>query len=161
MYQQENYNNYDSPNEKIKDLLVIALEDELYDKNFYKQLAKIINNKEDSEIVMQISMDEKKHYNYLCKLYKKITDYMPSLDDIDIYKKVENKINKIDKGKEYDLTKTFASAIFSELEAVEFYRRLMFMFLDLEVRDMIYEIITDEQAHATKFNYLYSKYKSI
>ena len=150
MFQQENYNYVSGADEKIKELLLIAIKDELHDRNFYNQLAKNIDNKEDASIVRQISMDEQKHYDYLLWIYKKLVGHTPFIRD-----------NKDEQFKiPSSLSKVFASSIFSELEAVEFYRRLMFMFLDLEVRDMIYEIITDEQAHATKFNYLYSKYKT-
>lgn len=131
--------------EKILDMLIIALKNENEDKNYYKSLMERVSNEEDAKIINQISLDEKKHYNYLMQIYKRLTGQTLSLED----EQVKLQDNLVD---------NFAKSIFDEIEAVEFYRRLMFIFLDLQIRDMIYEIITDEQAHATKMNYLFSKY---
>lgn len=43
-----------------------------------------------------------------------------------------------------------------EDEAVEMYRTIRAMLPTREMRDILYEIITDEQEHATRFVYLYS-----
>lgn len=139
----ENINN--RADQKIIDMLLMAMKNENKDKNYYEQLSKKIRDREDSNIVYQIALDEQKHYKYLAQIYKRLTKQTPSV--------------QFEQAKLGDnLADEFAISIFDELGAVEFYRRLMFLFLDLQIRDMFYEIITDEQAHATKFNYLYSKY---
>jgi rubrerythrin len=50
-------------------------------------------------------------------------------------------------------------SINGELEAVEFYREIRAMLPGRKYRTMLYEIITDEQEHATRFVYLYSMLK--
>lgn len=137
--------NLQMADKKILDMLLLALKDESKDQNYYEQLSKKVDNKEDAKILRQISLDEQKHYKYFAQIYKRLTGKNPSVQ----FEKAEVGNNIVGE---------FAQAIFEELGAVEFYLRLMFLFLDLQIRDMIYEIITDEQAHASKLNYLYSKY---
>lgn len=57
-----------------------------------------------------------------------------------------------------NMAENFSNALFGELSAVEFYRKLYFAFLNPELRDALFEIITDEQGHAQILNYMYSKY---
>ena len=45
-----------------------------------------------------------------------------------------------------------------ELNAVENYRSLMFALSEQWMRDYLTEIYTDEQNHAAKLSFLYSKY---
>ncbi len=137
----------DSQKNKITEMLILALEDELKDKDYYMQMMDQVNDKEVKEILRQMSLDEQKHYKYLSQIYKQLTGNEPVVQ----VGKVEISGNILE-----EITKAF----FGELEAVEVYRRLMFLFLNLQIRDMIYEIITDEQAHAAKLNYLYTKYNA-
>ena len=147
-------------NQKIVQMLLMAMKNELEDKNYYNALSKKINNKQDAEIINQISLDEQKHYKYLYEIYKKtISSWDNSSYDLD----QENLLNNLKKDlKDPELSDNilddFTNSMLDELDTVEFYRRLLFLFLDLQIKDMLYEIITDEQAHATKFSYLFSKY---
>ena len=106
-----------------------------------------VNDLEVKEILRQMSLDEQKHYKYLSQIYKQLTGNEPVVQ----VGKVEISGNILEE---------IAKAFFGELEAVEIYRRLMFLFLNLQIRDMIYEIITDEQAHAAKLNYINTKYRA-
>lgn len=132
---------------KILDMITKALSDESQAVDYYSRLINKIENPKDKEIVRGIMLDEKKHFKYLNEIYKKLTG--------------RNAMNiKFEpKPVSDNLVKDFEDSLFDELEAFEFYRTLMFAFLDLQIRDTIFEIMTDEQEHATKFNFLYSKYK--
>jgi rubrerythrin len=48
------------------------------------------------------------------------------------------------------------TSIDGELEAVELYRKIQSMLPNMKLRDMLFEIITDEQEHATRFVYVHS-----
>ena len=139
------YESNNDLNQKILEMLSMAMANEKSDGNYYLQLAQKINDEDDKKIVKQMSLDEQKHYKYLDKIYKQISDMQPEIESI--AKDVSD-----------NLLDDFSNSMLEELDTVEFYRYLLFLFLDLNIRDMIYEIITDEQAHATKMNYMYSKY---
>jgi rubrerythrin len=60
----------------------------------------------------------------------------------------------------YDtLLDAIETSIDGELEAVELYRRIKAMLPTMQMQDTLYEIITDEQEHATRFVYLYAMEK--
>lgn len=48
------------------------------------------------------------------------------------------------------------TSIDGELEAVQLYRKIKALVPAKEMRDLLYEIITDEQEHATRFVYIYA-----
>jgi rubrerythrin len=48
--------------------------------------------------------------------------------------------------------------IFMAIEYVEFYRKIYFLVYPIEFKQMLYEMITDEQNHAIKYMHLYQKY---
>ena len=147
-------------NQKIIQMLLMAMKNELEDKNYYNALSKKINNKQDAEIINQIGLDEQKHYKYLYDIYKKIISSWDNsnydLDQENLLINLEKDLN--DPELNNNILEDFTNSMLDELDTVEFYRRLLFLFLDLQIRDMLYEIITDEQAHAIKFSYLFSKY---
>lgn len=134
-------------NQYLLDMIKEAIKDEANDADYYGNLLQEAPSTEDREILRQIRMDELKHYKLFNDIYRKITS--EQLNDIQAdSKNISN-----------NLVEEFEKGIFDELEAVEFYRKLLFAFLDLEIRDILFEIITDEQAHSQKMNYLYCKYK--
>ena len=49
-------------------------------------------------------------------------------------------------------------SLFEELDSVEFYRDIMSNVETPSVREILFEIITDEQSHAQIINYLLFKY---
>lgn len=133
-------------NQYLLDMIKESLKDEATDAEYYGNLLNKTPSTEDKEIIRQIRMDELKHYKLFNDIYRKLTgEYLNIPAD---NKKISN-----------NLAEEFEKNIFSELEGAEFYRKLLFAFLDLEIRDILFEIITDEQAHSQKMNYLYCKYK--
>ena len=105
---------------------------------------------------------------------KLILDYMSDeLADSDFYKRLASTVKEkdveeilrgisMDEEKHYKmLEKIFLNLdkrVMEELNAVENYRSLMFALSEQWMRDYLTEIYTDEQNHAAKLSFLYSKY---
>lgn len=134
---------------QILELLKAALKDEEEDAAYYAKLMNELPLSEhhDKEIIRHIRNDECKHHKIIESIYCRVAGKKPP------------EIRCEDKSPTGNLVKDFEKSIFGELEGSAFYRKLYFLFCDMETRDMLYEIITDEQCHATKFCYLYSKYR--
>ena len=134
-------------NQTLADMLIDAIHDEVSDFNKYIALSRNVTDKEDSEIVRAMAYDEYKHRRIFEEIYKSL---MGSSPDIPAQEYPSNSKN---------LVESFTDSLFDELEAVELYREIMSAFENLDIRDMVFEIITDEQAHADILNYLIAKYR--
>ena len=107
----------------------------------------MVNDENDKSILRQIYLDEMKHKKIFMDLYRILTGEEFVMGQIE------------DKVIEGSLKDELYNSIQSELEGAEFYRMLMSAFLDLPIRDMIYEPLMDEQKHALLVSNLYNKYK--
>ncbi len=148
--QNKNLNKIWQPdiNQKILEMIEIAIKNETENKNYYEKLARKINDKTDAQILNQMSAGAKKHCQYLKLIYKKIVN-----------RELKN-FNPDDKILKFgnDLSDDFSNLMFRELDEIEIYQRLVNLFSDLKIRDMLCEIICCKQSNATKLNYLYVKY---
>lgn len=122
------------------------MSDELADSDFYKKLASTVKEKDVEELLRNISMDEEKHYKMLEKIYESITGQPANVTDFTPEELSDNIFLNLDK------------RVMEELNAVENYRSLMFALSEQWIRDYLTEIYTDEQNHAAKLSFLYSKY---
>lgn len=134
------------PNQYIPKLILDYMADELADSDFYKRLASTVKEKNVEEILRDISMDEEKHYKMLAKIYKNITGQS------------ENDINFTPEELSDNIFLNLDKRVMEELNAVENYRSLMFALSEQWMRDYLTEIYIDEQNHAAKLSFLYSKY---
>ena len=57
------------------------------------------------------------------------------------------------------LMEAVQSSIEGENEAVDLYRKIFALMVNRQMRDKVFEIITDEQEHFGRFIYLYSMLK--
>lgn len=131
---------------KLQQLLKEAMLDEKKDYRKYRSMAEMTDNREIIEQIRFAYEDEAKHYEMFQEIYEEIMG-----EDIQIKApELERPDRFIDGVK---------SSINGELEAVELYRDIRAMLKGKKYRDMLYEIITDEQEHATRFVYLYSMIK--
>ena len=134
------------PNQYIPKLILDYMSDELADSDFYKILASTVKEKDVEEILRNISIDEEKHYKMLKKIYESITGQPANVTHITPEEHSDNIFLNLDK------------RVMEELNAVENYRSLMFALSEQWIRDYLTEIYTDEQNHAAKLSFLYSKY---
>ena len=137
------------PNQYIPKLILDYMSDELADSDFYKILASTVKEKDVEEILRNISIDEEKHYKMLKKIYESITGQPANVTDFTPEELSDNIFLNLDK------------RVMEELNAVENYRSLMFALSEQWIRDYLTEIYTDEQNHAAKLSFLYSKYLNI
>lgn len=131
---------------KLIDLLLEAMKDERADREKYRIMMEMAR---DPRVRRQINFafeDEGKHYKMFQQILFKLTGKMTDVPVPEI-KRPANLIEGVE------------SSIDGELEAVELYRDILAMLPTKQMRDMLYEIITDEQEHAVRFTYLYSVLK--
>lgn len=132
---------------EIENMLMEALRDEDHDFRYYTSLSDAIEDTDDAEIVKSMAYDEYKHMRLIEEVYYALTGTMPEKVDVTM-EPLSN-----------DLMVEFSNSFFKELDGVEFYRTLMSSFENASVRDVFFEILTDEQSHASILNYLITKYK--
>ncbi len=136
----------DADIQPVIDMINDALEDEYRDYYKYMALSEKMADGTDAETVKSMAYDEYKHRRLFEEIYTALTGAAP-LPPKNIFKP-ENIDN---------LTEVFTDSLFGELDAVELYRDIMFSISNTGIRDMIFEIITDEQSHADLINYLLPK----
>lgn len=123
-------------------LMYDAVQGEAEDEMFYSYLISIAPTKNEKDIITSIRDDERKHNQMYREIYKHFTGKeIPTPKNVDF-----DKPNSYKQG----LTK----ALFGELSAVERYRDIRAGLPTEYYRDMVFEILTDELKHASKYNYL-------
>ena len=130
--------------EEALHLIEEAVMDERHDEMFYECILKMAPA-EDRPIIESIRADERKHNQLFRTIYCELTGHV--LPDAP---KVEFKPPKT-------YCEGLQEAFFGELAAVEKYRRILYAMQSRRHINMLVEIITDEQKHADKWNYLYTK----
>lgn len=134
------------PMMKLLDMMKEAMKDERHDNKKYKMMSEMTENKEIRENLRHAYEDEAKHYRMFQDIYEDLTG-----EDIEI------PVPRVDLADRF--VDNVKSSIQGELEAVEMYRDIRAMLTTKRHRDMLYEIITDEQEHATRFVYIYAMIK--
>lgn len=130
---------------KSLQLIKEAVEGEREDELFYDYLISIAKDSRDKEIIASIRDDERKHNRMFRKIYKDFTGMDIPMSNDTNFKKPSSYVEGIE------------MALFGELAAVEKYRVIRQGLPNGPYRDMLFEIITDELKHASKYNYLYTK----
>lgn len=131
---------------KLSDIILLSMENETKDHAFYEKLLPLLKE-EDRSIVNSIMLDETKHYKLLSHIYKLLNNKSPDHKTI---KEAEVSGN---------ISKDLSEALLDEAEAVKLYRELMSSAVTEEIKDLFFEIMTDEMMHSTLLNYLYTKYR--
>jgi len=131
---------------EILELIKTSVASEKEDERFYDYLLAKTINKDDKKIIESIRNDERHHNQMLRKIYLELTGIaLPKAPEV--------------KEPELNLTYTqgLEQALMGELAAVEKYRKILFEMKDQERYNMIFEILTDELKHASKYNFLIAK----
>ena len=126
--------------------LLKAIKDEQDAIMFYKILITIVPDKQDENLIRDIHNDEVKHFTQLFNLYKQMTGQNPQIP-LPKQPRIPSYIDGVKK------------AILDELDAFEFYRDIYITNTSPEIRNIFFEALTDENEHAAKFNYMYTKSK--
>jgi rubrerythrin len=146
MYRNTNVNTdmpktYKTLEEALK-IVKEAVMDEREDELFYNYLISVAPTQEEKDIIVTIRNDERKHNKLFRGIYKAFTG-----NDIETPANVD-----FEKPKTY--IDGIKKALFGELGAVERYRDIIAGLPTRYYRDMVFEILTDEQKHADKYNYI-------
>lgn len=129
----------DSPQRLIK-----ALEGEQDAIKYYNKLITKATENQDKDIISEIISDEKKHFGYFKRLYFEITGYVPQIEPSK-EPNISNYIEGLEK------------AIMDETDAYEFYRDNYLCFSNDMAKERFLEAFTDENQHAVRLNYLFTK----
>jgi rubrerythrin len=128
---------------ELINLILEAMRDEKQDRAKYNMM---MDMTDDEKIKRQINfayVDEGKHYKMFRHILHCLTGRTTDVQAPEV-KRPDNLLAAVE------------TSIDGELEAVEMYRNIKSMLPQRNLRDMLYEIITDEQEHATRFVYVYS-----
>ena len=143
---QQNYNSQHPSNLLINNI-VEAMKDERHDRVKYYKMMQMTD---DPEVIKQIKYaydDEIKHYEMFQQILFALTRRRLDIP-------MPNEIEQYD-----TLMDAVQSSIKGENEAVDLYREIFSQLDNKQMRDMVFEIITDEQEHFNRFIYLYSMLK--
>jgi rubrerythrin len=121
-----------------------AVQGEREDEVFYQYLISVAPTREEKEIIASIRDDERKHNQMFRRIYRDLTGHEVQSTGGEQFERPASYIAGIRK------------ALFGELRAVEKYRRIKQCLTQRVHRDILFEIITDELKHASKYNYLFT-----
>ncbi len=122
-----------------------AVQGEKEDELFYDYLISVAPTMEEKEIIASIRDDEKNHNRLFRMIYKDFTGgkEIPEGNE-ETFERPKSYLEGIKK------------ALFGELRAVEKYRAIRRVLAIDAYRDILFDIITDEIKHASKYNYLFT-----
>ena len=138
-----NRKRYIPPNQKVLDVLQSAWEAERENELYLNKLIKLAKNSTDKEVLRLSYMDEHKHIKYFADIYKRLSGWA-----------VPHNNRVAQRPISWDLYSECEKMIHRFTENVEFYRRIYFGFNDNDIRDMLFEIITDEMNMAIKMTHM-------
>ncbi len=121
-----------------------AVQGEREDELFYEYLISTAPGKEDKEIIASIRDDERRHNRLFRRIYKDFNGVEVPMDAEEAFEKPKTYLEGIKK------------ALFGELRAVEKYREIRKGLPSGPYRDILFDIITDEIKHSSKYNYLFT-----
>lgn len=121
-----------------------AVQGEKEDELFYDYLIKVAPTRDEKEIIKSIRDDEKNHIRLFRMIYKDFTGMEVPISNEETFERPKSYLEGIKK------------ALFGELRAVEKYRSIRDAFAIEMYRDILFDIITDEIKHASKYNYLFT-----
>ncbi len=125
-------------------LILASVSGEREDELFYDFLLSQAPTAEDNQIITSIRDDERKHFRLLRELYCALTGQTPPPAPEPVFERPQDYCDGIH------------TALFGELAAVERYRKILYGVSFFQPYfNVLTEIYTDEQKHATKWLYLY------
>jgi rubrerythrin len=126
-----------------------AVQGEREDELFYDYLISVAPTKEEREIIASIRDDERGHNKMFRRIYMDFTGMEVPPGGGETFEKPKSYLEGIKK------------ALFGELRAVEKYRAIRKALPIGPYRDILFDIITDEIKHSSKYNYLFDLNKNV
>ncbi|MGH4050628.1 MAG: ferritin-like domain-containing protein [Clostridium sp.] len=143
MYEQ--YPMYDSELlKKSLEAIKAAVQGEREDELFYDYLISVAPTIDEKRIITSIRDDERHHNRMFRQIYNNITGIDVLMSPGEEFVKPASYLDGIKK------------ALFGELAAVERYREIRKGLPSTMYRDILFNIITDEIKHSSKYNYLFT-----
>lgn len=122
--------------------LEMAINDEAEAAAFYTRLMEIAPCEEAREFIRHARDDEREHFRMFSDLFTALTGRQPL-----VRQPVVNTPEFCEGVKE---------ALKGELEAAHLYRDMYLSTSSSHIRDILFEAMTDEMEHATRFNFVYA-----
>lgn len=116
----------------------------------FEELSQNAGLGKDASTLRSAYLDSLKHSKQLKDIYYQITGQRPSKE-----KNNRAKPTKLPG----QLSEALEMLFLDELENTDFYRDLFLLMPPGQLRDTLFELITDKQDHCNRLCYLYSKYK--
>lgn len=136
---------------RILQLLEIAQQETLQSLSAFDALIKNDALKQDVETLRNAYLDEIKHLQQLQEILYDISgkssQTQPETEQPSTEANTQNIASEIEK------------ALFREMEQTDFFRELLFAIPETDLRDILFEIITDKQDHCVRLCFLFSKYQ--
>lgn len=130
--------------QKILEGVKETVSEERKDELFYDYLISVAPTKSEKDIIISIRNDERKHSIFLRNMYKDFTGLEIQQGGEENFEKPESYLDGIQK------------AIFRELKSVEKYREIRRELPIGPYTNILFDIITDELKHSSKYNYLFT-----
>ncbi|QWU14897.1 Rubrerythrin [Paenibacillus sophorae] len=137
---------YHRNSDMVIGLIEQSIQGERNDELFYDFLIKLAPTQQQKEVITGIRDDERKHRAMFRTLYTQLTGKAPAPSDKASEQLPASYLEGIEK------------ALLGELKAFEKYRTI-YLHINPQYRDWIFEIMTDEIKHAGYYNWLYAKNK--
>lgn len=147
IFMDQNNNYQMSNNQQLQEMLEgirQAVQGEREDELFYDYLIDESPTNEEKEIIASIRDDELRHNKIFRMIYEDFTGREIPSGGEENFERPESYLEGIKK------------ALFGELRAVEKYRAIRKRLSRGIYRDVLFDIITDELKHASKYNYLFT-----
>lgn len=132
------------PSKALLNLIIEAMKDERFDNRKYKMMMNITDSATIRNQLRFAYIDEGIHYKWFRRIYHQLTGKWISVHKPKVTLKptlIENVKDSID----------------GELAAVEMYWKIYSMLKKRSQRDLVLNIIFDEQEHATRLVYIYAR----
>ena len=131
----------------VLDLIVKAMKAERHDTVKYKIMMEMTDNADVKKQTKIAYDDELKHYQMFRQIYYKLSGKVVNIP-------LPNEVEKYD-----NIIDAVKSSIEGENEAVDLYRDIYALIPNQYIKNIVFEVITDEIEHANRFVYLYAMQK--
>lgn len=138
-----------SRDKRLLELLNIAQQEIQQSMQSYNNLMQNNAMKNDTELLRNAYLDEIKHLQQLQEMLYIISGETPST----------NTVNQTSTMTENNIASAIEKTLMQEMEQTDFFRELLLCIAQTELRDILFEIITDKQDHCIRLCFLFTKYQ--